>query len=104
MQLFTLALISTKTVTVGHFIAAVVIALILGLLIGAQLTTHEERSLDYNLEDEELDALKRLEGYADRKELAVLTKLKAAAAALKLQSQMAKQKAVGAVKSDVSKL
>lgn len=76
MNLFVLA----AAVSVGKVIAAVLIALILGLVIGAQATSHEERALDYNLEDVELDELHKLEADASAEGKAAIAKLKAGAA------------------------
>ena len=111
IMITTLTLLSTKAITVGHFIAAAVIAFILGLLIGAQLTSHEERALDYNLEDVELDELKRLETLATSAGKRAIAKLKAAGFVLRSQVKSAEHKVTSgfantgaAVKKDISKL
>lgn len=74
--------------------------LLLAAIAGAHLASHEERTLDYNLEDEELDLLKNLEGRLQGDERLVVAKVRAAAAAAKAEEQ----KAVGWVKRLLGKL
>lgn len=70
--MFTLLAVST-----GACIGWVILALVIGLLLGAQITSHEERALDYNLEDEELDLLHNVEARLVGDEKAVLSKVRA---------------------------
>jgi uncharacterized membrane protein YraQ (UPF0718 family) len=77
--------------TLGWFIFSLFIALVIGLVVGAQVTSHEERALDYNLEDLELDELHMLEADASADGKAAIAKLKAAAARLKQLEQRVAQ-------------
>jgi uncharacterized membrane protein YraQ (UPF0718 family) len=80
-------LVIAAGIPVGKVVLALVIAFFIGLLIGAQATSHEERALDYNLEDVELDELKKLEAAASAEGKAVIAKLKAACARAKTLEQ-----------------
>jgi hypothetical protein len=75
--------LAVSTLSTGKIVGLVLIAFIVGLVAGSQLTSHEERALDYNLEDVELDELKKLEALASDKGKAVIAKLKAAGARAK---------------------
>jgi hypothetical protein len=75
---------------VGWFIFWILFAFIIGAIIGAQITSHEERALDYNLEDLEMAELARIEKYASAGGKAAIVKLKAGAARAKaLEEQIA---------------
>lgn len=54
--------------------------LIICASLGASLTTHEENTLKYNLEDVEEDELAKIERYATDKGKSALAKLRALAA------------------------
>jgi len=69
--------------SVGWFVFWVLFAFIIGAVIGAQVTSHEERAHDYNLEDLELDELHKLEAGASKEAKAAIAKLKAGAAKAK---------------------
>lgn len=64
-------------VSTGGCIGWALLALLLGLILGAQITTHEEHTLNYNLEDEELDLLHNIEARLIGDERAVLSKVRA---------------------------
>jgi hypothetical protein len=85
----TIVLLATSphAVALGWFIFWLFIALIIGLVVGAQTTSHEERALDYNLEDLELDELHKLEAQATAGGKLAIAKLKAAAAQAKALEQ-----------------
>jgi uncharacterized membrane protein len=76
-------LLAAAAVSIGKVIGLVLIGLLIGLLLGAQITSHEERVHDYNLEDAELDELARIEKYASATGKAAIAKLKDGAARAK---------------------
>jgi hypothetical protein len=80
-------LLALSTLSTGKIAGLVLMAFIVGLVAGAQITSHEERALDYNLEDVELDEMKKLEAGASAEAKAVIAKLKAAAARAKTLEQ-----------------
>jgi hypothetical protein len=84
-------------IPVGKVVLFAIIAFVIGLVIGAQATSHEERALNYNLEDVELDELKKLERYASAEGKAVIAKLKAAAA----RAKTLEQKTIQGIRSGV---
>jgi hypothetical protein len=59
-------LLALSTLSTGKIVCLALIAFIVGLVAGAQLTSHEERALDYNLEDVELDELKKIKAEAEQ--------------------------------------
>jgi hypothetical protein len=79
MELFLIA----AGVPVGKVVCVALIALAIGVVIGSQAASHEERALNYNLEDVELDELNKLERFASAEGKAVIGKLKAAGARAK---------------------
>jgi hypothetical protein len=86
MEIFALFIVCSG-ITTGKLVLYLAIALAIGLFVGAQLTSHEERAHDYNLEDAELDEVHKLEAEASAEGKAVLAKLKGAAAELKQREQ-----------------
>lgn len=80
-----LLLLALSTLSTGKIVGFVLIAFIVGLVAGAQVASHEERALNYNLEDVELDELKKLEAEASAEGKAVIAKLKLAFGKMKRQ-------------------
>jgi hypothetical protein len=76
-------LLALSTLSTGKIVGLVLIAFIVGLVAGAQVTSHEERALNYNLEDVELDELKKIESAASAEGKAVIAKLKLAFGTMK---------------------
>jgi len=90
--MFTLAI---SAGAVAGFVFAFIAVFVAGLITGAQVTSHEERALDYNLEDVELDELHKLEaelvaaGTAGLHRLSAVTKMKALAVRAKAEKAAA---------------
>jgi UPF0716 family protein affecting phage T7 exclusion len=77
------ALLALYVFTALHFhvgFIAAVLLLVVALALGASVTTHEENTLKYNLEDVEEDELAKIEKYATDPAKAAIAKLRALAA------------------------
>lgn len=86
----TLALLAAG-IPAGKVVLAVVIAFAIGLAVGAQATSHEERAHNYNLEDVELDGLRKLEAAASAEGKRALSKLVAVYIRAKAKEHQAAQ-------------
>jgi hypothetical protein len=54
----------------------IALALVIGLVAGAQIASHEERKLNYNLEDVELDILHNIETRVHGEERKVIARVR----------------------------
>jgi ABC-type transport system involved in cytochrome bd biosynthesis fused ATPase/permease subunit len=77
---FLMALYSFIAVKFGVSVGAALLLLVIGVAVGASITTHVEHQLDYNLEDIEGDTIKAIESRLRRFELKEWNKIKALAA------------------------
>jgi hypothetical protein len=75
-----------------HIFFHVILLLVIAALAGAQIASHEECKLSYNLEDVELDTLRNLETRLEGFDKKVFLKLKTLAAQARAEAKKIESK------------